>query len=309
MGTRSNATAARPLNTCHEVVRKSLFERDLEVRCLAVTCTSVNTLTEFIFYMDKRSKHGIQEYMLVSKVYAFKAERFGHFQSSWREYYVRPRGDCQCLDCLGEAPNFDFIAEGGCLYNSGEVDCIARSFHEGLVIQWVKHRLEESFDRRRKTIISKFPAWNHKSERPQDIVEPLITEHLTDDAPGKSSPSRSPTLTLTQADFDKLDEFVEELNVWGNLLPFWPSDLSLDKAPQATAEVSHSMESERQNSSNGSPTTDHLLNERPQDDLQPLSLTPTISQADLDQFDQFIEDWYGSRARFQLPHWSDGEAA
>jgi hypothetical protein len=570
--------AARPLSTGHEVVRKPLFETDLEVKCLAIMCKNVNSSTEITYHMNKRFKHGIKEYVLVSKVHAFKAERCGRFQSSWREFYVRPRGDCQSLEFLGEALNFDFIAEGGCLWDPGEVDCIVRSFHEGLVIKWIKHRLEESFGRRRKTtlrfIISIFSAWSHsnnpyhdiwskyslppssdlsgdkqsidaplhkrcllpdgtgenlgglnhsfneradwqrpeslknveqrdpnngrslldsmphnavsailersgpteanspqdaersqmetpeygvrppaptslpshegldlwnqflpfvlshlksdvkpqattttgvsqsvlnsiasvqesekprstvvspnserppksarlpdytlednlrhlspipkftqadferfdkflmevdlwdqhlpslpsnwipntapqattetaqstlssptsqhhKSERPKDIVGPLITEHLADDAPEESLRSRSPILTLTQADFDKLDELVEELNVWGYRLPFWPSDLSPDDAPQATAEVSHSMESEKPNSSNGSPNTDHLSNERPQDDLQPLSLMPTISQADFDQFDQFIEDWYGSRVKFQLPHWSDGEA-
>ena len=571
MGTHGSPMAARPSSTGLEVGRKPLFETDLEVKCLAI-CKNVNSSTEITYHMNIRFKHGIKEYVVVSKVHAFKAERRGRFQSSWREYYVRPRGDCQSLEFLGEALNFDFIAEGGCLWDPGEVDCIVRPFHEGLVIKWIKHRLEESFGRRRKTtlrfIISMFSAWSqsnnpchdiwfkyslppsgdlsgdkqsidaplhkrcllpdgtgenlrglnhsfneradwqrpeslknveqrdpnngrslldsmphnavsailerngpteaersqmetpeyevrppgptslpshegldlwnqfllfvlshlksdvkpqattttevsqsvlnsiasvqesekprstvvssnserppksarlpdytlgdnlrhlspipkftqadfdrfdkflmevdlwdqhlsslprnwipntvsqatteaaqstlssstsqhHKSEIPKDIVGPLITEHLADDAPEESLRSRSTILTLTQADFDKLDELVEELNVWGYLLPFWPSDLSPDDAPQATAEVSHSMESEKPNSSNGSPTTDHLSNERPQDDLQPLSLMPTISQADFDQFDQFIEDWYGSRVKFQLPHWSDGES-
>jgi len=489
VGTHGSPMAARPSSTGHEVVRKPLFETDLEVKCLAIMCKNVNSSTEITYHMNKRFKHGIKEYVLVSKVHAFKAERRGRFQSSWREYYVRPRGDCQSLEYLGEALNFDFIAEGGFLWECGEVDCIVRPFHEGLVIKWIKHRLEESFGRRRKTtlrfIISMFSAWSqsdnpchdiwfkyslprsgdlsgdkqsidaplHKRyllpdgmgenlgglnhsfneradwQRPESLknVEqrdpnngrllldsmphnavsailersgpteanspqvaersqmetpeyelrppaptslpshegldlwnqflPFVLSHLKSDvkpqvttttgvsqsvlnniasvqesekprstvvSPNSERPPKSarlpdytlednlrhlpPILTLTQADFDKLEELVEELNVWGYLLPFWPSDLSPDDAPQATAEVSHSMESEKPNSSNGSPTTDHLSNERPQDDLQPLSLMPTISQADFDQFDQFIEDWYGSRVKFQLPHWSDGES-
>lgn len=135
MGTHDSPMAARSLSTGHEVVRKPLIETDLAVKCLAIMCKNVDSSAEITYHMNKRFKHGIKECVLTSKMHTFRAERCSHFQSSWRECYDRPRGDRGSLEFLGEALDFDFIAEGGCLWNPGEVDCIVKSYHEGLVVK------------------------------------------------------------------------------------------------------------------------------------------------------------------------------
>lgn len=137
-------------------------------------------------------------------------------------------------------------------------------------------------------------------------AEHSTTEHLPDDASHDDLRLRSAILSSTQTDFDRFDEFVEEFNIWGHPLPFLPSDATPDDAPQVTIEVSQSMGSERSITSNVSPTTENLPNKTPQDDFRPLTPMPTILQADFNLFDLLIEGWYGSRPRFQLPHWSDG---
>lgn len=570
--------AARPSIAWHEVVRKPLIATDLEAKCLAIMCKNIDSVAETTYHMNNRFKHGIQECVLVGKIHTFKADRYTHFQSSWREYYNRPRGDPESLKFLREALDFEFIAEGGCLWDPGEVDCIVRSYHEGLVIERLKHRLEESFGHRRRTtqrfIINMFAAWSrpdnpchsiwskysppspsnasgdkqsidiplhkggllphdreekleglnhssnegadrqrleslsnveqrgsnhgrpllysmpknavpailersrptetdspqdaerlqmenpesevrpltptllpsheglhlwdqsspfvpshlnldvarkaiittgvsqstlnriasvqesekprstvvspiaersrnsellpvdtledhlqtlspiptftqvdfdkfnelveevgswdqilsslpsdwipgtpsqvntevfqptlsspksqtHEGEEPKSSFGPSTTEHSPDDEPQDDIRSRSQMLKLMQADFDELDAFLEELNVWGHRTPFLPSDWSPDDAAEATTEIFRSMESERLKSSEESSTPEEFSVDTSDEKIQPLSPTPAVSQADLDTFDLYIEGWYGSQPKFQLPHWSDREA-
>ncbi len=382
--------------------RKRQESTDLEERCLAIMSKSVDSAAEVAYHMNKRFERGYTESAYVKKMQRLEEMGRKDFQWSWQGYSHRPRSDHEDLEFLRETFNVDFIAQEGCLWEHGEVDCMVRSYHEGLKTKEIKQRLEDSFGRRRCTnqpfMARMFSAWSRPGNpcyyiwlrytvhhKPDDFagdkqgidiplqtatVSPddtegklegisfsstkvmawqaeerlkiLFGERDSDDGTSLFDPISSTAASVIQGirtsrtgnaegvktenpDFNNQPSppisFSPHENVghFDRLLPYLPGHLIPHSAFQAIAEQTQSMfnnpthpneENEALNSSLVTPTIERVPNHGPaDDDLPPLSPIPIIPQAVLDLFDQFIEHLYSSRPRFELPHWSETEAA
>ena len=143
---------------------------ELEVKCLAILHRNVCSVKEVTYLMNKAFKRSAVENTYRRKILRFKTNGGPEgYLNTWREYFNRPKGDHKSLvvlrEVLKDALDYNFIAEGGCLWDPEEMHFIMRSCNAFLDRKEIRNRLLVTFGHRRSVIhldfYSMVKSWSH----------------------------------------------------------------------------------------------------------------------------------------------------